>query len=87
MSEERRQGMETLVSRVDALEQKLDANTEMTRKIEERTAGVVEMFEAMKGGFKVIAILGQLAKWIAYIAGAVTTVWAALHVGNGIRPK
>lgn len=87
MSDERRQGMDGLVRRVDALEGKLDANTEMTRRIEERTAGVVEMFDAMKGGFKVLGILGQIGKWVAYIAGAVTAVWAALHIGNGIRPK
>lgn len=78
---------EAFVARHEELAQQLKDNTELTKKVEANTAGVVDMFSALQGGFKVLGVLGQIGKWIAYIAGAVTAVWAVLHVGNGIRPK
>lgn len=66
---------------------RLDANTEITRRIEANTAGVTEAWNAAVGGLKVLGLLGRIAKWIGYIAGAVASVAAILHIGNGIRPK
>lgn len=49
-------------------------NTEAIKAVRERTDEMVEVFMAMKGGFKVLGWLGQLAKWMAPII-AVLAAW------------
>jgi hypothetical protein len=59
-------------------------NTEAIKRIAEDTRGIVEMFSALEGGFKVLSGIGRLAKPIFYIAsatGAILGVWAAIKAG------
>lgn len=46
-------------------------------KIETRTAEMLAMFEALQGGFRVLQMIGRLAKPIGYISAAVAAVVAA----------
>lgn len=59
-------------------------NTEAIKRIGEDTRGIIEMFGALEGGFKVLSGIGKLAKPIFYIAsacGAVLGVYAAWKAG------
>lgn len=78
-----------LSSRVSTLEEGMKENTEVTKRIEENTRGIVEAWQAIVGGLQVLAFLAKLAKWAGYIAGAVTAVWALLKFGDsgGVNPK
>lgn len=69
------------------LKAKLETNTELTKKIEANTAGVVDAWQAAVGGLKVLGFLGKVARWVGYILAAVAALSAYLHFGNGIRPK
>ena len=70
-----------LKSQHQVLSQKLDINTAATLKVEKNTADIVDAWKALSGGLKVLGVLGSVAKWFAYIAGAITasgTAWYAL---------
>jgi hypothetical protein len=45
-------------------------NTLAIQAVHERTNEMVDVFMAMKGGFKVLGWIGQLAKWGAPLIGA-----------------
>lgn len=62
---------------MNCLEKGLNDNTVLTKKIDENTNEMVEMFKAMKGGLKVLGWFGTVAKWIGGIAVAVASVYAA----------
>ena len=81
--------MDKVEGKTSALESKIDANTELTQKIEENTRGIVEAWQAIVGGLQVLAFLAKLAKWGAAIAGFITAGWALVKLGDtgGISPK
>ncbi|MBB2918188.1 hypothetical protein [Cupriavidus alkaliphilus] len=82
-----REEFEQLVGEVKALKESVAENTECTRRTEANTQGLVELFDALSGGFKVIAWLGRAAKPIGYIAGALAAViglWTAIK-GGGLK--
>ncbi|WP_427183612.1 hypothetical protein ACL598_17485 [Bordetella bronchialis] len=59
-------------------------NTEAIKRIDANTQGIIEMFSALEGGFKVLSGIGRLAKPIFYIAsacGAVMGMYAAWKAG------
>lgn len=51
--------------------QALDAATKEIRAQREDTAEMIELFQAMKGGFKVLGWLGLFAKWVVAIGAGV----------------
>lgn len=62
-------------------------NTVITKKIEASTSGLVEAWEAISGGLKVLNFLGKCAKWIALIATAITAGYSAFYaVTHGMKP-
>jgi hypothetical protein len=70
-----------LSKRVDTLEGHLKENTEATKRIESNTKDIVETFQALSGGFKVLNGLGALAKPVWRIAGAgaaIAALWTAI---------
>lgn len=74
--------------RMDAIEKKLDANSEATARVEANTAEMLEFFNSVRGAFRVLDMLGKLAKPLAYIMmfiGACTGVWLALKNGGRIH--
>lgn len=65
-------------SKMKALEAGLQANTESTARVEKNTQEIVDFFNNMKGGMKVLETLGRLAKPITAIIFLITTVWGAI---------
>ena len=59
----------------------LRENTEATKRIEKNTAGLVETFEALSGGFRVLAWIGKAAVPIAIIWGGVKAYTIGLFAG------
>ena len=64
-----------IIASIDAINAKLESLDMAT--IKEATAILV----SMKGGFKVLSWFGMFAKWIAYIAGALTILYGVFHWG------
>lgn len=67
--------------RMDAIQNELSANTEITRDIR-------DLMSAARVGFKVLGTLGLVAKWFTWVTGAVAAAWALFHHGQPpIPPK
>ena len=64
----------------------VESNTVITKKIETSTAGLVEAWDAISGGLKVLNFLGKVAKWVTYIAGMLTAVYTAWHFRDSGPP-
>jgi hypothetical protein len=62
----------SMENRMDALEEKLDRNTEMTETI-------VNLFSTMESGMKFLGWLGAALKWAVTVAGACAALWAMIH--------
>lgn len=80
-----------LNSRVSTLEglmaENADAtnrNTEAIDRVEKNTRDIVDTFQALAGGFKVLQGLGKLAKPLAAIAGFVAATIAAYTAWKGL---
>lgn len=79
-----------LGERVIALEKGMRENTELTKKIEENTKGIVDAWQAIVGGLQVLAFLAKLAKWGAALATFGGIVWYFVKTGElpkDIHPK
>lgn len=57
-------------------------NTELTKSIERNTSGLIEAWEALSGGLKVLNLLGKCAKWVTIVVGMVTALWTAWHLAG-----
>jgi len=56
-------------------------NTESIERVEKNTVDIVEAFQAVTGGLKVLQGLARFAKYFSYVAAAVTAgaaAWGAL---------
>ncbi len=70
------EGSETMKN----LSDRLDENTESTKRTEANTAELVAMFLAWKGAFKVLDMIGSLAKPLGYIVMCASAIWGAIIV-------
>lgn len=68
--------LEASESRMDQMESKVD-------KVAEDTSLLLEILDALKGGFKVIGWLGTFAKWVGGIVGAIVAVWGFVRAVKG----
>ncbi|KAA5926349.1 hypothetical protein F1536_12410 [Achromobacter xylosoxidans] len=60
-------------------------NTDSIEQIRQNTQDIIDTFQALAGGFKVLQGLGRLAKPLAYIVGLVTAVITAYSAWRGIK--
>lgn len=67
--EQDRREIESLNTRMEAFEIKLDANTALTRRS-------VDMFGGLEAGIKVLGMLGTFAKWAAPIVALGVSLYA-----------
>ena len=88
MSEPRISKIEDRLKEGDAamkqLKDDLAENTAATKRIDASTADIVEFFQSMKGAFKVLNWIGQLARPISAIVAfcvALWGVWIAFKTG------
>lgn len=78
---------QALTARVDKLEQHMKSNMAKIDRIERNTNGLVETFDALSGGFKVLQGIGRFAKPIGYIAAAIGAVVGAYKaIKTGLLP-
>lgn len=66
----------------------LAENTNATKRIEDNTAEMLDVFESWKGAMKVLNWIGKAAKPIGYVVGvgaSIAAFWAALK--GGVHPK
>lgn len=63
-----------LALRMDKLEERLEANTEATERIDRHTSELVSILSSWKGAMAVLDFLGKVAKPLAAI-GAVLGAW------------
>jgi hypothetical protein len=70
----------SLENRMDALEEKLDKNNELTETI-------VDIFGTAQAGLKVLGWLGAAVKWTVTVAGACAALWALVHGKDVDLPK
>lgn len=78
--------MDDLQHQINALDKAIAANTDLTQKIHESTSGLVDAFDALKGGMKVLEQIGKLAKPLSYIVGFATSAWVLWHTLTGGGP-
>ncbi len=70
------------------LSAELKANTETTNQVQANTSEVVDLLRSFQGAFRVLNMIGKLAKPLGYIAMAASAClafWAALK--GGMPPK
>lgn len=82
--------LSALSTRVTNLETGMKENTEVTKRIEENTRGIVEAWQAIVGGLQVLAFLAKLAKWGSAIAAFAGAIWYFMKTGEipkDIHPK
>jgi len=84
--------IKSLHARVVQMEQDMAHNAEATARntdsietIRKNTQDIIDTFQALAGGFKVLQGLGRLAKPLAYIVGLVTAVITAYSAWRGIK--
>lgn len=89
MTDERRRAEDArflaLETRCSNIEKCLAENTELTAGVKADTSAIVEAWQAISGGVKVLGVLGKIAKWASYVVGFVGGVWALMH-GQTPRP-
>lgn len=67
-----------LESRVDSLEDQMDA----IRQVRSDTEELLQAFQDVQAGFRVLGWLGKAARPIAWLVGAAVAIAAALGVGK-----
>ncbi|MBI3983830.1 hypothetical protein HY346_00860 [Candidatus Microgenomates bacterium] len=80
----------SIEARCTTIEEKLDKNTAATERVEKNTSEIVGAWKALSGGLKVLGWLGIVAKYMAYVLGAVSAAggaWYAItHWGEAPKP-
>lgn len=73
---------ELLTQRMDRLEASVNENTRLTQGIKADTSEFLEVFNAVRGGFKVLGWLGNIAKWAAGLGAALSGLYFAIKSGG-----
>ena len=76
--------------RMDAIERALKANTEATLEGNRDAREVLEIFQAVKGGIKVLGWIGAMVKWLAPLATLCFAAYSAFYAmthGGQLPPK
>ncbi len=92
MTEDIKHPTDSELARLDAIEARLDAIEASTRESIAATLEgnrdareMLEIFQAVKGGFRVLGWLATAVRWAGYIAAAGVAVygaWQLLHAGH-----
>lgn len=81
---------DALAKRVQAIEKSVHDNNEATLEGNRDVREILEMFQTVKGGMKVLGWLGAAIKWLGVVAGALLALYglynAAIHPGQQL-PK
>ena len=84
--------IKSLHARVVSMEGSLQENTAATQRnaeaiegVRSNTQDIVDTFQALSGGFRVLQGLGRLAKPLAYIVGLMTAIITAYSAWKGAK--
>ena len=69
--------------RFKELEDALIVNTELTKKQASDTADLLDLFNSVKGGFKVLGWIGGFAKWVAALVACFAAIYAFVQNVRG----
>lgn len=72
-------------SRMDGIEAKIDLQAAATRRVENSTAGIVEIMESWGGAMKTIERTGKVLKPITWIIGFFTALLALWAAARGVK--
>lgn len=72
-----------VAERMEALEKQIAANTTLTEAIKANTDEIVTFFQAGKGFFAVVRVVGSAARWLAIIAAASGIAYGIVEFGLG----
>lgn len=72
-------GHAELKQEVAGVKADLAENTKATKRVETNTSELMEVLAALKGAFKVLSMVGALAKPLGYIAAAVGAIGGAWY--------
>lgn len=70
-----------VTERMDGFDKRLAENTTLTAAIKSNTDEIVRFFEAGKGFFQVVRVVGTIAKWVTTVAAAFVVIWALAKYG------
>ncbi len=71
----------SMAERMDGFDRRLAEAMELSQAIKANTDEIVAFFEAGKGFFQVVRVVGTIAKWITTIGGAVVVLWLVFKYG------
>lgn len=74
--------LDALEAKVASMEDNMERNACVIAKIDASTSGIVEAFQALEGGVKVMQWIGKLAKpigWIVAMCTAIAVAWTKLR--------
>lgn len=79
----------SISERMDLMDAEIKRNIAATNVNTALAQEILELFSAVKGGFRVLGWLGTGAKWLGGIAGAGVALWVAWHTltHGGVPPK
>lgn len=66
---------------MDCFETSLRANTELTRQVKANTDAIVTLFESGRAFFRVMGMVGSLAKWLTKVAAGAAILWVVFRYG------
>lgn len=75
--------LDALEKRVEGIERGIEKNTEATLEGNRDAREILELFQNVRGGFKVLGWLGAAAKWVAAIAAMFSALWVLWHQMHG----
>lgn len=61
--------------RMARIESQVAENTAITRRVDKNTAALVDFFDSLQGAFKVLELLGKLAKPLAWLGAFGVTLY------------
>lgn len=79
--------LDALEKRVEAIEVGVQENTKATLEGNRDVREVLEMFQTVKGGIKVLGWIGNVVRWVGYIAAAGLAVYGAWNAIVHTAPK
>ena len=70
-----------ITGRLDEFEAALRANTDLTERVKKNTDDIITLFAYGKGFFRVMGMVGSVAKWVSKVAAALLLTWAVFRYG------
>lgn len=78
--------LKALEERTTRIEHAVAENTSLTKTVNTNTAAIVDAWNAMAGGLKVLVWLAKAAKYVTYALGFVAAAYAVLKGGSPPAP-